>query len=268
MPLRFIYFLSNCLYIFFFYIIQYRRKVVQSNLRNSFPELNKHDISKIEKKHYKYFTDLILESFKTRFWTKSQVLKHIYFTDNSKSLIKKHKDMNQSIIMVLGHYGNWEWAASCMDLSSDYQQYIIYKEIRDKNFEKEMNFNRSKFGAELIEMKDFLRFIISKKDLLFSISMNADQAPPKSGAYWTKFLNQKTAFFNGPSKIAHKLNLPIFYTSIKKVKRGEYEIELTQIKDIDSNEDINATTQKFVKALEKDIKSDPSLWLWTHRRWK
>ncbi len=59
--------------------------------------------------------------------------------------------------------------------------------------------------------------------------MNADQSPRGHDVYWTTFLNQETAFFNGPEKFAKKLGLPMLYTSIKKERRGSYLIELQEL---------------------------------------
>ncbi len=37
------------------------------------------------------------------------------------------------------------------------------------------------------------------------------------------FLNQETAFLNGPAKLAHKFKIPIIYLRQKKIRRGYYE---------------------------------------------
>src|SRR6202008_1578346 len=62
LPFWFLYLISDILFILIFYIAGYRRKVVQENLRNSFPDKDQKELADIEKKFFKYLADLIVET--------------------------------------------------------------------------------------------------------------------------------------------------------------------------------------------------------------
>ena len=87
-------------------IMGYRKKVVYKNLRNSFPEKTEVEIKKIQRDFYRYFFDLIVETVKTLTITANTLRKRLAFDDTS--IFKKYFNKNQSIIIVMGHYGNWE----------------------------------------------------------------------------------------------------------------------------------------------------------------
>jgi len=87
-------------------------------------------------------------------------------------------------------------------------------------------------------------------------------------AYWTTFLNQDTPVFKGTETIAKKLDMPVVYTYIRRVKRGFYEMEgeiLTENPKATADGEIS---EMHTRRLEKDIIANPPFWLWTHRRWK
>ena len=46
------------------YVFKYRKKVIETNLRNSFPEKSDNEISNIRKKFYKHISDYFLETIK------------------------------------------------------------------------------------------------------------------------------------------------------------------------------------------------------------
>ena len=83
-----------------------------------------------------------------------------------------------------------------------------------------MNKTRGVFGADLVEMKESFRHIVSTKDQCKIIGLLADQSPVKNESnYWTTFLNQETSVYLGPEKISEKMNYPVLFCSMNKVKR-------------------------------------------------
>src|SRR5690554_6064647 len=64
LPLGVLYGFSKILYIFLYYIIRYRKKVIVRNLKNSFPEKSKTEIQIIRKQFYKNFSDYLVETLK------------------------------------------------------------------------------------------------------------------------------------------------------------------------------------------------------------
>jgi KDO2-lipid IV(A) lauroyltransferase len=110
--------------------------------------------------------------------------------------------------------------------------------------------------------------MVRNRGEISSTAFIADQTPSPEKAYWTTFLHQDTPVFWGTEAIARKLNYPVVYASVYKVKRGYYSIAAETLfeepKDTKEGEISEAHTRK----LERDIQQHPSIWLWSHRRWK
>ena len=268
LPFRILYLLSDAVYVLLFYIIGYRKKVVHANLQNSFPQKSAAEIIAIQKKFYHYFCDLLLETFKTLTISRKKMLEHCSLSDEAASLFASLADEHKSLIIVMGHHGNWEWAGNTFSICCKHQLYVIYHPLSNQYFNGLICKMRQRFGTRLIPMKDTFRDMIKNKDELNATAFIADQSPSPVKAHWMQFLNQDTAVFLGTEKIAEKVKYPIVYVSVRKLTRGYYTLtaELLRLPPNTGTEgDITAAhTQK----LEADIVAQPETWLWTHKRWK
>jgi KDO2-lipid IV(A) lauroyltransferase len=127
---------------------------------------------------------------------------------------------------------------------------------------------RSRFGTKLYAMKDTMREMIKNRHEINTTAFIADQTPSPEGAYWTTFLNQDTPVFWGTEKIAQKLNYPVVYVTVNRVKRGYYEVNTEYLVKEPKNTKEGEISELHTKKLEQDIISQPEIWLWSHRRWK
>jgi Kdo2-lipid IVA lauroyltransferase/acyltransferase len=265
LPFRALYFVSDVLY-HVLRLTGYRRKVVLTNLRNSFPEKSDNEINVLCESYYRYLVDLILETFKTLKMTPEEARDRCAFI-NSPWLDKLFAE-KRSVIIVMGHYGNWEWAGPSFTLNTSYQLVVIYRPLSNPYFENMMVRMRTKHGTKITPVKNTLRDMVANRGSITATAFIADQTATKKDAYWTTFLHQDTAVFTGPEKLAVKFNYPVVFMNVQRPRRGYYlvtpELLFAEPKNTAENEIMEAFTQR----LEKEIKKDPSIWLWSHRRWK
>ncbi len=268
LPFRVLYGMAHGLKFIVFDLIGYRKKVVETNLKNAFPEKNDREIKQIADKFYLYFCDLILETIKTLTISEKQVLKRVKFLN--PEVINDFYDKKQSVILVLGHYGNWELSGAASNYFLKPQFYAIYKPLRNKEFDGLLIKMRSRSGVRLIKMKETYKtlFKLAEKGELFTVGFIADQTPAPENAYWTTFLHQETPVFWGTENVARKTNLPVVYATIKRPKRGLYEVTFTTIHTQPKDTAIGEISESHTRMLEKDIREQPEIWLWTHKRWK
>jgi KDO2-lipid IV(A) lauroyltransferase len=255
------------MYIIIYRLLGYRTSVVRKNLKNSFPEKSDNEIDLIESGFYRHLCDLIIESIRL-------------FSISEKELRKRFKIINpeildqlyvkgKSIILVGGHYNNWELAAKGFDLVSPHQAVGIYTPLRDKFFEKKLNSSRTQYGVEIVSRSNTPRSFINNKDRLTMTIFGADQSPTGANRiHWMEFLNQETAVFLGTESFAVKYNYPVVFIRINKSKRGCYEGILEVLSENPSETAPGEITELQTKSLEKVIKEQPQYWLWSHKRWK
>lgn len=269
LPFFILYGLSDFVFVLLFHVIGYRKKVVLTNLRNAFSEKSEAEIRRLCKNFYRYFCDLTLEVFKTLTISPEAMLKHCKFSPQAKEVFDKMAKENQSIILVMGHLGNWEWAGNSFSLLCKQQLYVIYHPLDNSYFDAFVYGMRTRFKTKLIAMNNTYRAMLGNKTETSATAFIADQTPSAPHtAYWTTFLNQDTPVFPGTEVIARKLNYPIVYTYVKRVKRGYYEIFAEMLIENPAKTQEGEISERHTRRLEQDIIAQPETWLWSHRRWK
>jgi len=248
-------------------LLGYRKKVVYQNLKNSFPEKSETEIKKLVQEYYSYLCDLFLETIKTITMNEDYVHKCVKF--NNVELLNALYDEGKSVILVMGHFGNWELAGPCFSLNCKHQLNVVYKPLSNKNFEALFSKVRTKFNTKIIPMNNTLRAMSANRKVIDATALIADQSPgnPSTG-YWIPFLNQETLVYTGPEKMGKMFDYTIVYIQIQRIKRGFYEITPTIMFDKPKETLDNEITDAFFARLEEDIKKSPVTWLWSHRRWK
>lgn len=265
LPFGALYKASDILY-YLFRLTGYRKKVVLKNLRNSFPAKTPSEINDLCSSYYRYLCDLILETLKTIKMTEQESQQRCVF--HNQPWLDKLYEEKKSFIIVMGHYGNWEWAGPSFTLNTNFQLVVIYRPLTNIYFEKMMIGMRTRFGTRITPVNLTLRDMVASRKELTATAFIADQTAPHDKGYWTTFLNQDTIVFTGPEKLANKFDYPVVFMNIKRVRRGYYEVtpELLFSKPKETSE--NEISEAFMRRLEKEIILDPSIWLWSHRRWK
>jgi len=274
-PLRILYLLSDLTFVLCYCIkpFRYRGKLVRKNLTECFPEKDKKEIRRIERRFYRHFFDLFVESLKSFSATDKWIKRHMEFTN--PELIEEYFDKGMSSVMYLGHVGNWEWISSLpLHVKNSDSTNIccqVYHPLENKDMDDLVLKLRGHYGAQSLPMATTLRHLLKYRSegKNFIVGMIADQVPLWWNIhYWTNFLNKYTPVFSGSETIARKMNLVVFYGDVRKTRRGHYTCTAQLITD-----DAPATkefeiTEEYWRRLERTVQEDPAIWLWTHNRWK
>ena len=267
LPIWILYIISDILYLLLYKIVGYRKNVVNTNLLNSFPNKTDRELKEIQNRFYRHFFDVIVESIKTVSASESFIRDKVVF--KNIELFDKYHEKNQSIVLAVSHYGNWELGILGISLNAKQKMMGVYKKLNNSFFNDFMNKNRGKFSADLVEMNDTYRHLIHTKEECKIIGLLADQSPIKDESnYWTTFLNQETSVYLGPEKISKKFNYPVLFCSMKKVKRGYYEVFIEELCTNPEKTSKGEITSLYLRKMEEKINEKPQYWLWTHRRWK
>jgi len=268
LPLWIQYLLSDLLFALNFLFIGYRKKVVYLNLRKSFPKKSNKDIRIIARKFYRHLFDQMIESMALMHMGPKRILKHIRF--KNPEVIEDLYKKNKGVILVTGHYGNWEWLVSLQILVS-HKTLAIYKPLNNKHFDRMYIKMRSRYGTTPVPMNRILRELISreqKNELTLTYSLSDQRPLFRHIQYWTRFLNQDTPVYLGTEKIARKMNLAVVFSKMRKIRRGIYEAEFVPLFENSRETKEHEITDKYLSILEKTIIEKPEFWLWTHKRWK
>ena len=268
LPFRLLYALSDFLYLLIYRIFGYRKKVVKSNLRLSFPDKSEQEISKITSKFYHHLCDMILESFKSLSIKEKDILERYTFTN--VGLILDLEKKNKSIILMCAHYGSWEWIF-ILQRYVNHKGFAVYKKIKNKYFDKLIKDIRAKYDTYLITTKEtFETLDESQKNNELTISGFVSDQTPKywKALHWGKFMGITVPMHTGAESIAKKYDMAVVFFSVKRVKRGFYQTTFETLSENPKDYKDFEITDKFFRLVEKQIREAPEYYLWTHKRWK
>lgn len=267
-PFNVLYVFSDFLRLIIYNLLGYRKKIVRSNLRKAFPHKSEDDLKWIEKRFYKHFCDITLEAFKSLTISSEEMQKRMVF--KNLDVLTQFEKGNRSVIIMCGHYASWEWMLS-IGYHTVSQGYGIYTPIMNKYLNKLIIKIRKKHRGNLISRYSAIQQIKNLHDEgnIAVYGFVSDQSPrPKPKSYWRPFLGVKVPVFVGAEMVARELDFGVVYAKINRVKRGYYEASFELITDQPKKTKLNRITDTFTEWLEQDIYSDPTQYLWTHKRFK
>lgn len=266
LPYPLLYFLADVLYPFLRYYPGYRLKLVEKQVRDSFPGLNPERHREIVSGFYRHLADVIAESLKNFNLDEAEGRKRVVCRDTS--LLDRFAAEGRNVILVAGHYGNWELYAVAGSMHLPAKLVGIYKKLKNPFFDHKVASSRSRYGCHLVSTKQIGR-AFTDFESPFLLALIMDQAPVSSAkSYWMDFLGQDTAVKFGAEKYAKEYDMPVVYGCMKRVKRGFYEVKYELVEEFPLKSNYGFITEKMTRMLERDILENPELWLWTHKRWK
>ena len=268
LPFRILYFVSDCLYMVLYYGIRYRKNVVNNNLKLVYPDKSKKEIKIIRKKFYHHLCDMIVESIKSMTISEAEMRKRFTFTN--VELIQSIEKQQKSIILMCAHYGSWEWIFILQTYVKS-KGNAVYKPLANKYFDRLVKRIRAKYNSYLISTKEIIPTLIQeRKDGILSINgFVSDQSPKLDKAYhWNEFMGVNVPVHTGAEMLAKKLDIPIVFFGVKKIKRGYYETTFETITLNPKEYENYQITDTFLKLVEQQIHEAPEYYLWTHKRWK
>lgn len=237
------------------------------NLLVAFPEKTETERVAIAKQFYKNFIDSFIEAIKL-VSAKDDFLKKRFTITNAGALNELHQS-GKSCQVHLGHTFNWEWGQLVLQTCTLYKLMVVYMPISNAVFEKLFYKIRTRNGSIFLPATSMKSSMAHYKNSQYLLALVADQSPGNlHGAYWLNFFGKPTAFVSGPEKGARLNNLPVIFAYIEKPRRGYYHAVIDIACEDAGKLPEGELTVKYVRYLEEVIKRNPSMWLWSHRRWK
>ncbi|MDH5176263.1 MAG: lysophospholipid acyltransferase family protein, partial [Gammaproteobacteria bacterium] len=252
-------------FIFFvgYRLLGLRRGVIRGNLQRSFPDKSADELRRIRNDFVRRQSEILAELDYSRALTADELRQRVRLVDPAGLLQGEDR-----LLVVAGHQCNFEWLLLRLSLELGPDLVCVYKQMNSKRAEDYFTRIRTRFGARLLpstHIRQELRTIRNAR----AFGLVADQVPRTSPErHWTTFLHQHTAFFMGPERMARLLRARTVFLSMRRDGRGVYEVVLEPLTAPAEKPAAGETTERYARALERDITADPAGWWWSHKRWK
>ncbi len=248
--------------------LRIRRRLVEKNLRLTFPEKTLAEIRKIARQSYQNQVLNFIELLRIPLISSKEDARSLVEIRADRSFTER-LSMKQGSVVVSGHLSSWEVIGVCTGMLLAPIHFVV-KPLKNSFLDRYLNRLRVRNGNSVIYKDQSLRqglHVIKNSGVL---TVLGDQSN-KEGDFYVEFLGRKSTIFMGPAFWALKAGVPLFVETSRRHESGRYVIEITEVdtKDLSYNKsDIRELTVRYTRALEEFIRKHPEEWLWLHDRWK
>jgi KDO2-lipid IV(A) lauroyltransferase len=246
-----------------------RRTVTYENIKKAFPENSIEERYAIVRSAYENLGITLVELLAFPTYSTLQ-LEQIISIKNSHFLTEQHQK-GESMLLLSGHYGNWELLAFGVAAMLKIPFSIVVKQQQNSSADKILNEYRVLKNNSVIPMHSAARTIISKIKKGEAIAMLTDQAADPNKDTFVDFFGRPAVTYEAPAYLSIKYQIPIIFGVAKRLGNGKYEVELHKIMPTATEitaDSVRELTQLHTSLLEEVIRQDPTQWSWQHKRWK
>jgi KDO2-lipid IV(A) lauroyltransferase len=266
LPFFILYGIADFFFVIIYYVIGYRRDVVMRNLRNSFPKKTENELKKIARRFYINFIDNWVEAVKLLSVSKRALSKR---TSGNFEVFRQLYTAGKSVQVNLGHFFNWETMTLYTGIQQPFPFLTVYLPQNSRIADRLLLYVRGRWGNPHLSAVNMARAIAPWRKKQYLLALGADQSPPNAyNGYWLYFMHQPTVFVKGPEKFARVQNIPVVMMTTTRPRRGHYHFDYFLLADDPKSLPDGELIRRYVEHLEKNIRKQPEIYLWSHKRWK
>lgn len=251
-----------------FYIIGRRyRKIIKTNLKIAFPQMDERTKDEYVKKSFYYLAKLIVDLTK---YEKISDIEKIMEVGDVSSLREALKEEN-GVILISGHFGNWEMGLLWIGKHIRKVNAIV-RTMDNPYVEKKLRKFREQTGNKIIpkDMRAAARSLKALKNGEF-LGIMVDVSQQEKEGVFANFFTLEASTTPTPAKFHLKTGapiIPVFTIPVGK-KYKIYSLPPVNVKLTgDKEKDTLLITEEINRILEGEIKKYPQYYFWFHKRWK
>ena len=271
LPLAGVYHAADVLADLFYRLDRRHRLRALGHLRRSFPDWPERDIERVARASMRSLVYLGLEFlFTTRLMTPTRWRRHARLRNMGPTL-RLLLEQKTGLIMVTGHFGNWEALGYTM-ATLGFPCVVIARRLDNPYINRYVLGQREKTRLRILDKKGAAEELDDILESRQAVAFIADQDAGRKGLF-VDFFGRPASTFKSIGLMAMRHQAPIVVTYARRLGR-EFRFEMgTQwiihsAEWADKDDPLRWITQTYTAALEQVIRDDPTQYLWVHRRWK
>jgi Kdo2-lipid IVA lauroyltransferase/acyltransferase len=252
-----------------FYLIPIRKKVAIENLSKAFPQKTKKEILGLARKNYQNITITFFELMSLPSIPINVLKEQLEF--NGLNDFKNQTKDERGLIILLGHFGNWELAIACIAMILGKTLSVLVKPQRNPYITDWLKETRARFGAKIIESGVSVKELFKALKNGEAVGIAADQRGHFDNPRFN-FFNQPTALYTGTASIALRTNSKVIMGIPVRQKdfKYKYYFEELNFENLPEEEELKVKelTQRYISFIEKYVRQYPEQYFWMHKIWK
>lgn len=247
----------------------FRKAVTLENLKKAFPVATEREIHKIALGAFRNYGTTLMEML----WARNKGPEALIPTVRvaNMEVFKRAFARGRGLILLSGHYGNWEFSISALRLHLGQPVSMIVQHQRNRRIDALITQMRCRFENTAIPMGPSVREVLTTLKEGRVVVMMGDQSGSRESVF-IDFFGRPAATRRGPAAFCLKTGAPILMVFLVRQTDGSYvatfeNVDMTGLEQY-NEENVIELTRRHTAILEKHVRLHPDHWLWMHKRWK
>ncbi|MDP8228841.1 MAG: lysophospholipid acyltransferase family protein [Candidatus Electryoneaceae bacterium] len=189
---------------------------------------------------------------------------------SGRAVLDNALSRGKGVMVVSGHFGNWEWMGGGLALSGLSSVYVVESQS-NRLVEDWLNRMRQSVGVEIVPISKAARGLFTALRRNKVVAILCDQDAGDRGVF-VPFFGRLASTPQGPALFHLRTGAPIVFAASPRDKKGVYRVIIEEMTfpnlTGDSDHDVEIIMSRITARLEAEIRRHPEQWLWLHRRWK
>jgi KDO2-lipid IV(A) lauroyltransferase len=246
-----------------------RRLVVQRQIAGDFPEADPDEVHALVREAYSHFGEVIFETALLPRLGKQGIL-DLFEGAEGFEAIEQAYAAGKGIILITGHFGNWELAGAYV-AARGIPIEVIVRRMNHPLFDRYVTQTRAGAGMIVVYDHEAVRRTPRAFKAGHAVAFVADQGVLGLASTFVPFFGRPAKTPRGPAVFAMKYRLPTFFVAAVQEKSGKYRCVVTPVEIPDSGDreaDVDTVVARYTSILESWVRRYPGQYFWHHRRWK
>ncbi len=241
-----------------------RKKVVVTNLKICFPELNINTRRQLIKKHYQELGIMVTQTLKA-FLSQTKKIEQNSVIHGGEH-IQACLDKNQGVLLVAGHFTSLDIGGKILC-----KQFLIagmYREHKHPLTEYIVTKSRLKYAVKMFKREE-LRPIIKHLKSGGILWYAPDQDYRRGQSVFVPFFNHLASTITATHQMARLSKCAVLYFHVQRNDKPPfYTLTLSPAMDNFPTKDALEDTKRVNQEIEIMVKKNPHEYLWVHKRFK
>jgi len=258
---------GDCMYL----VDRKHRERAMHNLRRSFPAMTDRQHRYLARQCTRQIVMLAIEVLFTTRLIRLDTYARYCELENFDEVLRLLLKRGQGLIMLTGHYGNWEILGYVL-ATLGFETTSVARPLDNPYLNEWIMGVRERHGQKIVGKKGATGEVTDVLDRGGVVGFIADQNAGSKGIF-VDFFGRKASTYKSIGLLAMHYNVPVVIGYARR-RDGRFRFSLG-VQDViyphdwkNQDNPLYYITQRYSKGIEDVVRGDPGQYLWLHRRWK
>jgi KDO2-lipid IV(A) lauroyltransferase len=254
------------------YLVDKRhRKRAMENLRHSFPDMPEEQRRRVARESMRQLFEFFVEMLFTTRLVRLETWRKYVELDNFQKTLELLLDAKRGLILLTGHYGNWEILGYVL-ATLGFATTSVARPLDNPYVNEYVLGVRQRKGQRIVDKFGATGEITAILERGGTVGFIADQNAGSKGLF-VDFFGRKASTYKSIGLLAMTYETPVVIGYARRLGGGfRFRVAAQDIiypEDWRNQGDpLKYITQRYTKAIEDFVRQEPGQYLWVHRRWK